>query len=44
MPLEERRARHAAMLEEVETHDIRWWIGTYLDALENESTGGIARL
>jgi trehalose 6-phosphate synthase len=33
MPLEERRARHAALLRGVVEQDVGWWSATYLDAL-----------
>lgn len=33
MPLEERKQRHAAMLESVVKQDVRWWSATYLEAL-----------
>ncbi len=34
MTQEERRERHAALLEDVTRHDIRWWTTTFLDALD----------
>ncbi|MEQ5787884.1 trehalose-6-phosphate synthase [Erythrobacter sp. NFXS35] len=33
MPLSERRARHKAMLESVETQDVRWWSQRFMAAL-----------
>lgn len=33
MPLEERRTRHAALLETIRTHDAGWWATAFLDAL-----------
>ncbi|MBN8829899.1 MAG: trehalose-6-phosphate synthase [Sphingomonadales bacterium] len=35
MGLEERRARHAALLESVQREDVHWWLRTFLDALED---------
>lgn len=34
MPLYERRERHAALLENVQEEDLRWWSDSFLDALE----------
>ena len=34
MPLEERKARHASLLENVKTHDVQWWRKGFLDALD----------
>ncbi len=33
MPLEERQARHRALMETICTHDIHWWRKSFLDAL-----------
>lgn len=33
MPLDERKARHARLWDEVRTHDLDWWSAAYLDAL-----------
>ena len=35
MPLAERRARHEALLERVQRHDVHWWRSSFLRALEN---------
>ena len=37
MPLDERRARHARLLEGLREQDVHWWCRTYLDALERAS-------
>lgn len=34
MPLEERRERHAAMLETVRTQDVRWWRDDFVETLK----------
>ena len=34
MPLEERRARHEALLATCKRHDVHWWCGRFLQALE----------
>ncbi len=33
MPLEERRSRHAAMMETIRAQDVHWWCDTFLNAL-----------
>ncbi|MCE3272702.1 MAG: putative trehalose-6-phosphate synthase, Glycosyltransferase Family 20 [Ramlibacter sp.] len=33
MPLEERRTRHAAMMESLRRHDVHWWCDSFLAAL-----------
>nr|WP_211112404.1 alpha,alpha-trehalose-phosphate synthase (UDP-forming) [Azospirillum sp. SYSU D00513] len=33
MPVEERRERHASMMQTLRRHDIGWWRETYVDAL-----------
>lgn len=33
MPLEERQARHQALLQRIRTHDVHWWRRSFLDAL-----------
>lgn len=33
MPLEERRTRHAAMMESLRNHDVHWWCDSFLAAL-----------
>ncbi|MEP6825878.1 MAG: trehalose-6-phosphate synthase, partial [Ramlibacter sp.] len=33
MPLEERRARHQAMLENCRRHDVHWWCDSFMEAL-----------
>ncbi|WP_247538032.1 alpha,alpha-trehalose-phosphate synthase (UDP-forming) [Ralstonia pseudosolanacearum] len=33
MPLEERKARHAGLMRNIETEDLRWWRDNYLTAL-----------
>ncbi|MHA6841653.1 alpha,alpha-trehalose-phosphate synthase (UDP-forming) [Ralstonia pseudosolanacearum] len=33
MPLEERKARHAGLMRNIETEDLRWWRDNYLKAL-----------
>lgn len=33
MPLDERRARHERLLQEVRRHDVHWWRKEFLDAL-----------
>ena len=33
MPLEERRARHARLLEGLRSHDVHWWARGFLEAL-----------
>ena len=35
MPLAERQARHAALLENVRKYDVHWWCGQFLEALAN---------
>ena len=35
MPLEERRTRHAALLDDCKRHDVHWWCDTFLEALSN---------
>jgi len=37
MPLEERRQRHAKLLQGVREHDVHWWRRTFLDALREGS-------
>jgi len=37
MPLEERRQRHAAMLENVMTEDVNWWADCFVTALERKA-------
>jgi len=42
MPLEERRARHQALLATVRRYDVHWWCDTFLEMLANaqaEETG-----
>ncbi|RYF40806.1 MAG: alpha,alpha-trehalose-phosphate synthase (UDP-forming) [Comamonadaceae bacterium] len=42
MPLEERRSRHQAMLENCRRYDVHWWCDSFLEALgeaEAEETG-----
>ena len=42
MPLEERRARHQAMLENCRRYDVHWWCDSFLGALaktQAEETG-----
>ena len=34
MPVEERRERHAAMLETVRTHDVKRWRDDFVDTLK----------
>ncbi|MCW2380885.1 MULTISPECIES: alpha,alpha-trehalose-phosphate synthase (UDP-forming) [unclassified Sphingobium] len=36
MPLEERKTRWRAMMDSVETQDIRWWLKRFLDLLTSE--------
>ena len=33
MPLDERRARHAALLAQTRAQDVHWWRRSFLDAL-----------
>jgi trehalose 6-phosphate synthase len=33
MPLDERRARHAALLAQIRAQDVHWWRSSFLDAL-----------
>jgi trehalose 6-phosphate synthase len=37
MPLDERRARHERLLQEVRRHDVHWWRKEFLDALTEPS-------
>lgn len=37
MPLAERQERHAAMLETITRHDVRWCSQTFMDALAEDS-------
>ena len=36
MPLAERQERHKALLDTIAARDVRWWSGTFLDALADE--------
>ncbi len=42
MPLDERKARHARLWENVVTQDIDWWTGTFLGALGEARTAEFA--
>ena len=39
MPRDERRERHAAMIAEIEKHDIGWWTANFLRALDSPGSG-----
>jgi trehalose 6-phosphate synthase len=42
MPLEERRARHQALMATIRRHDVHWWCDSFLDTLgkaQAEETG-----
>lgn len=41
MPLEERRARHAALSETVHSQDIDWWCGRFLQTLRASGCTGL---
>ena len=47
MPLAERQERHAAMLETITRHDVRWWSQSFMEALAEDPApvpGKVARL
>jgi trehalose 6-phosphate synthase len=44
MPLDERRARHAALLQQIQTHDVHDWSHTFLDALAAAGVRSSSRL
>jgi trehalose 6-phosphate synthase len=42
MPVEERRARHQALMTNIREYDVHWWCDAFLDALmkaQAEETG-----
>ena len=41
MPLDERRDRHAALLENVRTQDVRWWRDDFVETLKSEGASAL---